>query len=168
MNYSCFVWVHSLSLCTRSYSLSPNKRHHANSFCSQGLLPTFHSPLSHSHKPTRVLIFLLSSIKWTKNLWPTFPSTYCPISLQLNSLIVICRFPLIFPFTLCIEPTLVKFLPVLLHQNCSCQGHQVTSYRSFQWSIISPHLSWQAAFCGIDHSLLFDVLSFGLQNTTVS
>lgn len=124
----------------------------------KALLPTFHSPLSHSHKPTRVLIFLLSSIKWTKNLWPTFPSTYCPISLQLNSLIVICRFPLIFPFTLCIEPTLVKFLPILLHQTCSCQGHQVTSCRSFQWSIISPHLPWRAAFYGIDHSLLFDVL----------
>lgn len=95
-------------------------------------------------------------------------SNSCPISLQLNSSTAICRFPLIFPFTLCIEPTLVKFLPTLLHQNCSSQGHQVTSYWSFQWSIISPHLSWPAAFYGIDHSLLFEVVSFGLQNTTVS
>lgn len=96
----------------------------------KALLPTFHSLLSHSHKPTRVLIFLLSSIKWAKRLWPTFSfhlSNSHPISLQLNSSIAIYRFPLIFP-TLCIEPTFVK---VLSHYST-----KIVLVKAIQW----PHI----------------------------
>lgn len=131
-------------------------------------LAIFPSPRNHFHQPTSMPLFLSSLIKWTKGFfWPTFPSIYCPFSLQLNFLMAICKL-----FLHCFPPIFLNILQWGFCPPCSTKSVCGKAIKRPHWII--PIISSQSSSyltSGIydtDHSLLFDVLSsLGFHNPTL-